>query len=106
TRGRAWFVAEGKNGARVHQKDGAPGRIRTLGLPLRRRLLYPLSYWCTPNCFDIRSRVGAAPRMAPRIGPWKRGAGDEIRTRDIQLGRLSLYQLSYSRVAVRSSAYM
>ena len=27
----------------------------------------------------------------------KRGAGDEIRTRDIQLGRLTLYQLSYSR---------
>ena len=26
-----------------------------------------------------------------------RGAGDEIRTRDIQLGRLTLYQLSYSR---------
>ena len=27
---------------------------------------------------------------------WAR-AGDEIRTRDIQLGRLTLYQLSYSR---------
>ena len=26
-------------------------------------------------------------------------AGDEIRTRDIQLGRLTLYQLSYSRLA-------
>jgi hypothetical protein len=26
------------------------------------------------------------------------GAGDEIRTRDIQLGRLKLYQLSYSRI--------
>ena len=26
------------------------------------------------------------------------GAGDEIRTRDIQLGRLMLYQLSYSRI--------
>ncbi len=26
------------------------------------------------------------------------GAGDGIRTRDIQLGRLKLYQLSYSRV--------
>ncbi len=26
------------------------------------------------------------------------GAGDEIRTRDIQLGRLKLYQLSYSRL--------
>ena len=25
------------------------------------------------------------------------GAGDETRTRDIQLGRLELYQLSYSR---------
>jgi hypothetical protein len=28
----------------------------------------------------------------------KVGAGDEARTRDIQLGRLTLYQLSYSRV--------
>jgi hypothetical protein len=27
------------------------------------------------------------------------GAGDETRTRDIQLGRLALYQLSYSRSA-------
>ena len=26
------------------------------------------------------------------------GAGDETRTRDIQLGRLELYQLSYSRL--------
>ena len=26
------------------------------------------------------------------------GAGDETRTRDIQLGRLALYQLSYSRI--------
>ena len=26
-------------------------------------------------------------------------AGDGIRTRDIQLGRLELYQLSYTRVA-------
>ena len=25
-------------------------------------------------------------------------AGDEVRTRDIQLGRLTLYQLSYSRL--------
>src|SRR5690606_11011536 len=57
---------------------GAPRRIRTLDQSLRRRLLYPLSYWCSL-----------------RAGPV--GAGDGIRTRDIQLGRLSLYQLSYSR---------
>jgi hypothetical protein len=29
-------------------------------------------------------------------------AGDEARTRDLQLGRLSLYQLSYSRIRVNS----
>ena len=28
------------------------------------------------------------------------GAGNEVRTRDIQLGRLTLYQLSYSRIAL------
>ena len=31
------------------------------------------------------------------VGRFRSGAGDEIRTRDIQLGRLKLYQLSYSR---------
>ena len=29
----------------------------------------------------------------------KDGAGDGIRTRDINLGKVALYQLSYSRVA-------
>ncbi len=33
-------------------------------------------------------------RLLGRFG----GAGDGIRTRDIQLGRLTLYQLSYSRM--------
>ncbi len=28
---------------------------------------------------------------------WEDGAGDEIRTRDINLGKVALYQLSYSR---------
>src|SRR5262249_45974922 len=31
------------------------------------------------------------------------GAGDGSRTRDVQLGRLELYQLSYSRIIVRFS---
>ena len=31
------------------------------------------------------------------LHPFKSGAGDEIRTRDPQLGRLMLYQLSYTR---------
>ena len=31
------------------------------------------------------------------------GAGDEARTRDIQFGKLKLYQLSYSRTAAHQS---
>ncbi len=34
---------------------------------------------------------------------FKRGAGDGIRTRDIQLGKLMLYQLSYSRLGQREN---
>jgi hypothetical protein len=30
----------------------------------------------------------------------KIGADDEVRTRDIQIGNLTLYQLSYIRVAI------
>ena len=32
------------------------------------------------------------------------GAGDEVRTRDMQLGRLPLYQLSYSRMLVLTTS--
>ena len=37
------------------RRIGTPGRIRTCDLPLRRRVLYPLSYWgampaCSLNC--------------------------------------------------------
>ena len=34
----------------------------------------------------------------------KNGAGNEVRTRDPQLGKLMLYQLSYSRIRGRFSA--
>ena len=30
----------------------------------------------------------------------KFGAGNEVRTRDLNLGKVALYQLSYSRVAL------
>lgn len=35
----------------------------------------------------------------------KNGAGDEARTRDNKLGRLVLYQLSYSRSTLRLDYY-
>lgn len=31
--------------------------------------------------------------------PFKFGAGDESRTRDLNLGKVALYQLSYSRIS-------
>ena len=34
----------------------------------------------------------------------KSGAGDEARTRDLNLGKVALYQLSYSRILLTSSA--
>lgn len=38
------------------------------------------------------------PDMAPHGGiQRKTGAGDETRTRDINLGKVALYQLSYTR---------
>lgn len=34
----------------------------------------------------------------PQLISSKTGAGDEVRTRDINLGKVALYQLSYSRI--------
>ena len=40
-----------------------------------------------------------APRCAGEPLKWGFGAGDRIRTGDIDLGKVALYQLSYSRAA-------
>ena len=62
--------------------------IEPVDLFLTKEALYRLSY------------VGPSPGDAhPFSGCFDTfGAGDEIRTRDIQLGRLELYQLSYTRL--------
>ena len=46
------------------------------------------------------ARSGAGNEKTPTFvrGGGECGAGDEIRTRDIYLGKVVLYQLSYSRV--------
>ena len=43
----------------------------------------------------MRMKKGEASRFP---FPLKPGAGDESRTRDLNLGKVALYQLSYSRV--------
>jgi hypothetical protein len=62
-------------------------RVELVNLFLTKEALYQLSY------------MGVSKQLKYlRIRELLHGAGDEIRTRDIQLGRLKLYQLSYSRI--------
>ena len=47
----------------------------------------------------MRMKKGEASRFP---FPLKPGAGDESRTRDLNLGKVALYQLSYSRIVYRT----
>jgi hypothetical protein len=60
----------------------------------------------TPRPCRPPKRLPAAihPPRAAQLAP-KGGAGDGTRTRDIQLGKLTLYQLSYSRVRRAASPH-
>src|SRR5688572_27958520 len=49
-----------------------------------------------------RQKQEGKVRHAGRTFPAKTGAGNESRTRDLNLGKVALYQLSYSR-ALRST---
>ncbi len=53
-----------------------------------------------PPRHDLKSRKGSAVASLSI----KLGAGDESRTRDLNLGKVALYQLSYSRTRPRSIA--
>ena len=61
--------------------------IEPVNLFLTKEALYRLSYVGTTNHIPSLN-----------LHQNSNGAGDEARTRDIQLGRLKLYQLSYSRI--------
>ena len=85
-------------------------RFELLAHGLEGRCSIQLSYRYTSFFFSfikMVSHTGIEP-----VTPWLKvkcstdwangsqfGAGDEGRTRDIQLGRLTLYQLSYSRIS-------
>ena len=43
--------------------------------------------------------------LTMRLADFLYGAGDGIRTRDINLGKVALYQLSYSRVRASHSTF-
>ena len=67
-------------------------RIELVNLFLTKEALYRLSYMGIMRQLQINTDSHSTMR-----GSSLAGAGDEVRTRDIQLGRLKLYQLSYSR---------
>jgi hypothetical protein len=73
--------------------------VEPMNLFLTKEALYRLSY-VGFTCSNKKEKLMAGQRKASfNID----GAGDEARTRDIQLGRLKLYQLSYSRVHTRNT---
>ena len=89
-------------GRRKHWRRGSESNRRTrLCRPLHDHSATP------PRC----ARTGAGPdanatkrnkqgkRLA--LSLWNPGAGNESRTRDLNLGKVALYQLSYSRVDER-----
>src|SRR6266508_6866099 len=68
----------------------------------------PISRRCRVGAYGHRSPMTGTPRpLVKRRRVWPavdRGADDETRTRDIDLGKVALYQLSYIRSARASRA--
>ena len=86
-------------------ESGAGEESRTLDLNLGKVALYQLSYsrisTCrtTPACHFLTRKK----RSLRGLFLNKPGAGEESRTLDLNLGKVALYQLSYSRVTGEAS---
>ena len=50
---------------------------------------------------SFHARLGGAENRSNYLGSLVSGAGDGIRTRDQELGKLLLYQLSYARLMLQ-----
>ncbi len=57
---------------------------------------------CARPCKTRARSVQQKKREAQRLPLLQTGAGDESRTRDLNLGKVALYQLSYSRTSFQS----
>ena len=79
--------------------DGFAGRCITALLSRQKRIVDTLRTRCvhhdrTDWCYGLMACQTKGEALLPRMS----GAGDESRTRDLNLGKVALYQLSYSRV--------
>ncbi len=89
--------------ARVWRRDRESNPARRICNPLHNRFAIAprRSFWHTATgvrrgrC-SSRNEEGK-PSFPSCVEP---GAGDESRTRDLNLGKVALYQLSYSRVSL------
>ena len=86
----------GRNRTGVH---GFAGRCITT-LPPRRCLGTTLSAKVNLLALKLKGATAAVGNF-PRCVPQNSGAGKEVRTPDLNLGKVALYQLSYSRVTGR-----
>src|SRR5579864_5602668 len=59
--------------------------------------LPPRQEWAPPQWRDCAVAAGQTKRESWSRSPCESGAGNESRTRDLNLGKVALYQLSYSR---------
>ena len=62
----------------------------------------PESNWATRICNPLHNRFAIAPNLPEKMEAFLLpffvfGAGEESRTLDLNLGKVALYQLSYSR---------
>jgi hypothetical protein len=87
---------------RRRAKRGGAGRSRTDLLGFAIRCITALLPRHVQHLARTVSREGDDEKGKPGLPFWSvSGAGDESRTRDLNLGKVALYQLSYSRIARR-----
>ena len=91
---KQWFGARGSK-RRTLPRRPSSGEV-TLGEMRAAESTSSRARVSTRNCLASRKLADSYPSSEPEAARTA-GAGDGTRTRDIQLGRLELYQLSYSR---------
>ena len=72
----------------INKKSGELTRIKSQAVFTHRELNFP-----------ERKKKANGERSLFKVGQGENGAGDEVRTHGLDLGKVALYQLSYARVA-------
>ena len=97
-------------GQEVWRRDPESNRTRRICNPLHNRFAIAPGAYRVVRSYQERARKKKGKPRLPFLVTRKRtslrrasGAGNEARTRDLNLGKVALYQLSYSRVVSTSA---